>query len=67
MDKADWNLKQKVADNIVAQLQASTEEEQKALILKLLEQVSEPFLLALDFAYEMTPNQKRGSKGDGNV
>lgn len=60
--KADWNLKQSLASKIVEQLAVSTPEEQKAFILKLLEQVDETFLIALEFAYSMAPGSKRGSK-----
>lgn len=54
-------LKQIVARRIVEQLAESTREDQENLILKLLDQVNSEFLIALDFAYEMTPKQKRGS------
>lgn len=54
--------KLKVTEQIVAQLQESTPDEQRALILTLLDHMSPEYIIALDFAYDMTPNQKRGSK-----
>ncbi len=65
--KPAWNTKQTVAANIVDQLTGSTVEEQTSLILKLLDQVSPEFLLALEFAYAMTPKQKRGSKQESEA
>lgn len=54
-DKAGWNTKQTVASKIVKQLQGKSEEEQKQFILKLLDHIDDTFLMALEFAYDITP------------
>lgn len=59
MHRADWNVKQNVSAKIVKQLSTMNEEEQKAWILKLLEHVEETFIVALDLAYEITPEPEK--------
>lgn len=62
MEPNQWNLKQSVANKIIAQLETATAQERRALIVKLLEQVRPEFLIALDFAYEMAPAPTSAAK-----
>lgn len=62
-DKNDWNMKQTVSIKITAQLRDMTDEQRRQFILKLLDHLDPMFVAALDFAYEMTPEQK-GAKGE---
>lgn len=56
--KVDWNMKQSVSVKILAQLRGMTEEQQRTLLLKLLDHLDPMFVVALDFAYNVTPEQK---------
>lgn len=60
----DWNMRQTVSIKIVAQLKEMTEDEQRKFLVKLLEHMEAPFIIALNFAYELSPGAKRGSKAE---
>lgn len=54
-------LKQRVTLHILAQLRAMTDTERRAFVDKMLGFLTPESLIALDFSYAMTPNQKRGN------
>lgn len=57
------DMKQELTLHITAHLQALNEQERRAFIDKLLDFMEPEKLVALHFAYEMTPGQARGSAG----
>jgi hypothetical protein len=60
-DETFTEVKQRVALHIDAQLRAMTEEERRAFLDKLLGMLGYEQVLALNFSYEMTPGQARGT------
>lgn len=53
--KIDWDTKWAVSKKIVAQMTPMTEDEQRAFIVKLLEQCDPVFVQALQLAYNIVP------------
>lgn len=56
--KVTEETRRAVSVKIVARLREMTEEEQRAFLVRLLDFLDPTFVVALNFAYEVTPNER---------
>lgn len=61
-DKPSWNAKKTISSRILAQLKGMTEDEQRTFLVKLLDYIDPTLLVALEFAYSITPEPEPTGK-----